>query len=200
MFEIYQDNEFVLYYTNENNSTGFTHLLRVKNFSTGKTTGIWVDPSHTSTDSKLLDKILRLKDIKNNSDEDTYRHEVACFIETLIKNTGYTCLEISSLAKSVLKHHKNPQQLLETINNIDLSYLRAKDKEHFQSVQEMKIAVAGFVKVLAEFICNLLGIASKATVSAAFLKLNFFQNSQDDINETILPNSTQEYNHQETPY
>lgn len=107
-----------MYYINKNNDTKLTHLLRVENLSTGKTTDMWVDPTNTSTDPKLLEKILRLQDLKDSSDEDTYRHEVACFIETLIKNAGFTCLEISSLMKDMLKH-QNPQQLFETINNLD---------------------------------------------------------------------------------
>ncbi|WP_454780765.1 hypothetical protein [Legionella sp. WA2022007384] len=176
MFEIYKNNQFVMYYENQNNSSGPTHLLNVKNLATNKITAMWVDPTYTSTDAKLLEKIIRLQALKETLTQDKYEHEVACFIEKLIENGGYTCLEISSLMNEALKHHKNPQQLFETINNIDVSYVRHEDLHMFHNVEEMRTAVAGFIKTLTEFICNLLSIPSEKTLTSTLLKFNIYQN------------------------
>ncbi|KTD01352.1 hypothetical protein OQJ19_15545 [Fluoribacter gormanii] len=185
MFEIYKNNHFVMYYENLNKSFGFTHSLTVKNLLTNETTGMWVDPTHTSTDAKLLDKILRLQQLKETMTQDEYEHEVACFIERLIENGGYTCLEISSLMKDALKHHKDPQHLLETIKNVDVSYIRNQDIDRFHNIQEMKNAVAGFIKTLTEFICNLLSLPSDNSVTSILVKFNIYQNpiADEEIKE-----------------
>lgn len=81
------------------------------------------------TDPKLLEKILKLEHLKTELEPDAYAHEVACFIETLIQNSGYSCLEISSLSKDILKHHKNTHELYHTLSNIDLSYIRGRMEE-----------------------------------------------------------------------
>ncbi|WP_131794651.1 hypothetical protein [Fluoribacter gormanii] len=185
MFEIYKNNHFVMYYENLNKSFGFTHSLTVKNLLTNETTGMWVDPTHTSTDAKLLDKILRLQQLKETMTQDEYEHEVACFIERLIENGGYTCLEISSLMKDALKHHKDPQHLLETIKNVDVSYIRNQDIDRFHNIQEMKNAVAGFIKTLTEVICNLLTLPSDTSVTSILVKFNIYQNpiADEEIKE-----------------
>ncbi|WP_454783735.1 hypothetical protein [Legionella sp. WA2024007413] len=176
MFELYKNNHYVMYYENQNNSSGPTHLLTVKCLATNKTTGMWVDPTGTSTDAKLLDKILRLEELKKTLNQDSYEHEVACFIEKLIENGGYTCLEISSLMKDALKHHKDPQHLFETIKNIDVSYIRNEDHHRFHNIQEMRNAVAGFIRTLTEFICTVLSIPSENSVTETLVKFNIYQN------------------------
>ena len=158
MFELYRNDKFVLYYENQNHISGFTHLLNFQNLSTGERTGMWVDPTNTITDPKLLEKILNLEYLKTELEPDAYAHEVACFIETLMQNASYTCLEITSLAKDILKHHKNPQELYHTLSNIDLSYIRNEDQNRFHNLVEMQKAVAAFVKTLRDYIVGLLGI------------------------------------------
>lgn len=176
MFEIFKNDQFVLCYKNENNSSGFTHLLEVKDLSTDKTTGMWIDPTGTSTCSNFLDKVLKLQSLKGSLDQEAYDHEVACFIESLIANGGYSSLQISSLMKDALKHHKNPQHLLDTIQNVDLSYLRHEDMERFQSIDEMRNAVAGFIKTLTDFVCNLLSIPSDVSVVSLLTRFTIYQN------------------------
>lgn len=173
MFELYRNDKFVLSYENKNHKSGFTHLLNFKNLLTGECTGMWVDPSDTSTDPKLLDKILRLEQL-TDMESDAYTHEVACFIETLIKNAGSTCLEISSLAKDILQHHKEPQKLYHTINNIDLSYIRNEDSSNFDNLIEMKKAVASFVETLMEYIAGLLRKVTQSEDAQASSSLNKF--------------------------
>ncbi|MCW8400824.1 hypothetical protein OQJ26_18740 [Legionella sp. PATHC038] len=176
MFELFKNDQFVLYYENENNSSGLTHALEVKDLSTGKTTGMWIDPKGTSTCPNFLDKVLKLQSLKGSLDQEAYDHEVACFIESLIANGGYSSLQISSLMKDALKHHKNPQHLLDTIQNVDLSYLRHEDKERFQSIHEMRNAVAGFIKTLTDFVCNLLSIPSDVSVVSLLTRFTIYQN------------------------
>ncbi len=53
MFELYKNNEFLLYYENKNNTKTVTHRLAFKNLLTGKKTGMWLDP--TELDSTSLD-------------------------------------------------------------------------------------------------------------------------------------------------
>ncbi|PWY54067.1 hypothetical protein DGG96_18880 [Legionella qingyii] len=148
---------------------------------------MWVDPTHTSTDAKLLDKILRLQLLKQTLTQDAYEHEVACFIERLIENGGYTCLEISSLMKDALRHHKDPQHLFETIKNVDVSYIRNEDIDRFHNIQEMKNSVAEFIKTLTEFIGNLLSVPSDTLVTSILVKFNIYQNpiADDEPNGPI---------------
>lgn len=167
MFELYRNDKFVLYYENQNHKSGFTHLLNFQNLSTGKRTGMWVDPTDTSTDPKLLEKILKLEHLKTELEPDAYAHEVACFIETLIQNAGYTCLEISNLAKDILKHHKNPHELYHTLSKIDLSYIRSEDQNRFHNLVEMQKAVAEFIETLRDYIVGLLGILITAEEAQA---------------------------------
>ncbi|MCW8409613.1 hypothetical protein OQJ13_11590 [Legionella sp. PATHC035] len=180
MFEIFKNEQFVLYYKNENKSSGFTHLLEVKDLSKGKTTGMWIDPTGTSTCSNFLDKVLKLQSLKGSLDQQAYDHEVACFIERLIANGGYSSLQISSLMKDALKHHKDPQHLLDTIKNVDLSYLRHEDKERFQSIDEMRTSVAGFIKTLTDFVCELLSIPSDVSVASLLTRFTIYQNPVSD--------------------
>ncbi|KTC82656.1 hypothetical protein [Legionella cherrii] len=191
MFEIFKNDQFVLYYKNENNSSGFTHLLQVKDLSTGKTTGMWIDPTGTSTCSNFLDKVLKLQSLKGSLDQEAYDHEVACFIERLIANGGYSSLQISSLMKDALKHHKNPQHVLDTIQNLDLSYLRHEDKERFQSIHEMRNEVAGFIKTLTDFVCKLLSIPSDVSVASLLTRFTIYQNPvpENDQEETTSEKS-----------
>lgn len=190
MVELYRNDKFVLYYINENHKSGFTHLLTFQDLSTDKRTGMWVDPTYTSTDPKLLEKILRLDRLKNELQSDEYVHEVACFIETLIQNGGYTCLEISSLAKDILKHHRNPHELHHTLSNIDLSYIRSEDQNRFHDIVEMKRAVAGFIATLREFIVGLLGIliiTNDAQASVSTLnRIGTFAHVEEVVEDTLI--------------
>jgi hypothetical protein len=160
MFSIYKYAKFELSYENQGNKSGFTHLLTVKDLSTGKSTGMWIDPTESSSANQTnsLLQIESLQKLKGSVDDTEYNHQVACFIESLIANGGYSCLEISSLMKDVLKHHKNPQKLYNTISNLDLSYIRNADIGRFFDIEEMQKAVADFVAVLKEAITGLLGI------------------------------------------
>ncbi|MBP6918690.1 MAG: hypothetical protein KBB94_07225 [Legionellaceae bacterium] len=157
-FEILRNDEFVLFYIDEKNSQGFTHLLKIQDLSTGKTEGMWIDPTGTKTDARFLEKVQHLEQLKRNSNEIIYNQAVAVFIEDLIANAGYSSLKISCLARSALKAHPNPVQLHETVCNIDLSYIRHEDKERFENIEEMRQAVASFVATLKAFIVGLLGI------------------------------------------
>ena len=164
-----------MYYKNENHQSGVTHLLTFQSLTTDKRVGMWVDPTNTSTDPKFLEKILRLERLKMELQPDAYAQEVADFIETLIQNGGYTCLEISSLAKDILKQHKNPHELHHTLSNIDLSYIRTEDKERFLDILEMKQAVTAFIETLREYIVGLLGILITAEdAQASTSNLNIF--------------------------
>ena len=59
-FEIQRNEEFVLFYMDEKNSQGFTHLLQIQDLSTGKTEGMWIDPTGSKSDPRTLDKVRHL--------------------------------------------------------------------------------------------------------------------------------------------
>ena len=46
---------------------------------------MWVDPTDTITDPKLLEKILKLEHLKTKLEPDAYAHEVACSTDLIIR-------------------------------------------------------------------------------------------------------------------
>lgn len=185
-FEIYRNEEFVLFYTNEGHLKGVTHLLQVQNLSTGKTTGMWIDPTGIETNSRFLQKVQHLEQLKSVGNETSYNQAVAVFIEALIATAGYSSLEIASWTRTALKFHPDPTQLDNTVRNMDLSYIRHEDRDRFANIEEMRQAVAGFVETLKSFIVGLLGILitaedAQASVSIVPSVRNFsiFQETDD---------------------
>ena len=193
-FEIQRNEEFVLFYMDEKNSQGFTHLLQIQDLSTGKTEGMWIDPTGSKSDPRTLDKVRHLEHLKTDNNEIIYNQAVAVFIEDLIANAGYSSLKISCLARSALKAHPNPVQLHETVCNIDLSYIRPEDKERFENIENMREEVAGFLATLKDFIVGLLGILitaedARASASTAHSIGNFGVFSYQPLRvETENPN------------
>ena len=193
-FEIQRNEEFVLFYMDEKNSQGFTHLLQIQDLSTGKTEGMWIDPTGSKSDPRTLDKVRHLEQLKTDNNEIIYNQAVAVFIEELIANGGYSSLKISCLARSALKAHPNPVQLHETVCNIDLSYIRPEDKERFENIENMREEVAGFLATLKDFIVGLLGILitaedARASASTAHSIGNFGVFSYQPLRvETENPN------------
>jgi len=178
----------------EKNSQGFTHLLQIQDLSTGKTEGMWIDPTGSKSDPRTLDKVRHLEQLKTDNNEIIYNQAVAVFIEELIANGGYSSLKISCLVRSALKAHPNPVQLHETVCNIDLSYIRHEDKERFENIEEMRQAVAGFVATLKNFIVGLLGILittedARKSVSMAHSigKFGLFPEVETELNSTVAP-------------
>ncbi len=205
-FEIQRNEEFVLSYIDEKNSKGVTHLLRIQDLSTGKTEGMWIDPTGTQTDDRFLEKVQHLEQLKRNSNQIIYNQAVAVFIENLIANAGYSSLKISCLARSALKAHPNPVQLHETLCNIDLSYIRHEDTERFKNIEEMREAVAGFLATLKDFIVGLLGILitaedAQASASMAHSIGNFgvFPYSQRLATRPLQPLRVETENHLPLP-
>jgi hypothetical protein len=123
-FELYRSEQFVLYYENQ--------MLIFQNFSiTADSTGIWIDHTHRM----VLDEILILDHLKNKLQCTEYAHTVACLMETLIQTADCGLLKIASLAKDILKHHKNPNQLHQTLSRM-VSLVGSDSAEYVATLRE----------------------------------------------------------------
>ncbi|MDP1603188.1 MAG: hypothetical protein Q8M03_07980 [Legionella sp.] len=172
MFEIYRTAEFVLYCENKDSDLNYTHVLRFQDLSTGMFKSLWINDFRA--------EIQNLQQSKNILQPDEYNHEVACFIENRIKTGGLlSSLEIASSLKDILRHHKNPQALYDTLNNIPLSDPFLVNSKPRRNEKGKLVRTLELVKSLKEFICNSFTIVNSGQdleeVNVDFL-MNTFMN------------------------